>query len=507
MKPDLLLKQLLNYLEDSNNHRVYLVRLFLLLSLPFLLVYSLVELINRNPIEAAITFANFLIFLVLAFPLRHYVQSKWYLRGAGLSLCLNFIITIFARPNLHANILWIFLLPLVIAIIFDRFEAILWTFAVGILATLSLFVNPYPTGAGEDFYFIIFSVNYIIFSVLALIMNYSFEQILDRTQKIQAELQLEKDFTDTILNSVVDTIVVYNLRDHRVVRWNNSLNTVSGYTNEEIANTRTLKKFFDDGEYQEMRQLFPKIMAGESITAEFNLINKQGKSVPTEYTVSAIYSFDGKPEYIIAVGRDIHERKEIENVLLKTNEDLQKKLLEINILKNKLEIQAAQDMLTGLCNRRSFDVALTRELARAKRKDWAVCLLMIDIDNFKMVNDTYGHQCGDVILKGMGKLIADNVRKSDVACRWGGDEFILMLPEANTQNAFKRAEELRNVFMQHEFDLGDKKINLTLSIGLASYPEHANIEDELIRVVDEAMYQAKKIRNHTHIFKSNEGGP
>ena len=122
---------------------------------------------------------------------------------------------------------------------------------------------------------------------------------------------------------------------------------------------------------------------------------------------------------------------------------LQAQLQEIEELQTELKHQATSDALTGLYNRRFLDEFLERELARADRKELPVCLVLIDIDNFKSVNDTYGHQTGDLILKEMGKLIKTSIRKSDFGCRWGGDEFIILFPECTIQDAYGRADEFR----------------------------------------------------------------
>jgi diguanylate cyclase (GGDEF)-like protein len=180
---------------------------------------------------------------------------------------------------------------------------------------------------------------------------------------------------------------------------------------------------------------------------------------------------------------------------LKTQTELKTRIQEIEGLQAELELLAAIDSLTGLCNRRALDQALIRELARAERKKHPVCLLMIDIDNFKMINDTYGHQSGDTILVEMGKTLKTNIRRSDVGCRWGGDEFIMLFPECNIEDSLKRAGEIKEIFKEKTFNFSGKSINMTLSIGLACYPDHGVSAEELIHAADHAMYRAKATRN------------
>jgi diguanylate cyclase (GGDEF)-like protein len=174
---------------------------------------------------------------------------------------------------------------------------------------------------------------------------------------------------------------------------------------------------------------------------------------------------------------------------------LQSQLQEIEVLQTELEHQLTIDSLTGLYNRRLLDDVLERELARAKRKGHPVCLVLVDIDNFKSVNDTHGHQTGDLILIEMAKLIKTNIRKSDVGCRWGGDEFIMLFPECTIQDAHRRTQEFSKKIMNTEFVSHGERIYLTLSIGLACYPDHAQTAEQMLRAADHAMYSAKSNQN------------
>lgn len=149
--------------------------------------------------------------------------------------------------------------------------------------------------------------------------------------------------------------------------------------------------------------------------------------------------------------------------------------------------QAITDPLTGLFNRRFLQDYLPRELDRAVRRRAPVAVLMIDLDHFKQVNDSAGHAAGDAVLAQIGTLIKRHVRSSDIACRYGGEEFILVLPEATLASARRRAEQIRGSIERSRHELR----GITASIGVALFPDHAVDHDTLTRAADEAMYESK----------------
>jgi diguanylate cyclase (GGDEF)-like protein len=143
------------------------------------------------------------------------------------------------------------------------------------------------------------------------------------------------------------------------------------------------------------------------------------------------------------------------------------------------------DGLTGIYNRRYLDEVLRREIERAKRYSQAVSLLMLDIDDFKQYNDTHGHQAGDEILKKLANFLVEVVRATDMVFRYGGEEFVVLLPQTFKQGAVEVAKRMINLERQ--------SIPVTISIGLASYPEDATDKDDLIAKSDAALYQAKQL--------------
>ena len=161
-------------------------------------------------------------------------------------------------------------------------------------------------------------------------------------------------------------------------------------------------------------------------------------------------------------------------------------------LRNSLLQQAIHDSLTGLFNRRYMEEMLEREIMRVQRKEAPLGIIMLDLDHFKHFNDTFGHEAGDTLLRELSTFMRANIRREDIACRYGGEEFILIMPEASLETTRQRAEKLRQGVerLQVEYQ-GQLLGTITLSLGVAVSPNHGADGEALIRAADAALYQAK----------------
>ena len=162
-----------------------------------------------------------------------------------------------------------------------------------------------------------------------------------------------------------------------------------------------------------------------------------------------------------------------------------------NILVKKLSSEAMHDGMTGLLNHRYFEKRLNEEIERSERYQQNFSLLFLDLDKFKRINDTYGHQFGDHVLKQTSKIIQKSVRNIDVVSRYGGEEFSVILVNANRNDAHKTAERIRKEIEFNEFIDGDVIEKLTISIGIGIYPTDANNFNGIISFSDRKMYKAK----------------
>ncbi len=162
------------------------------------------------------------------------------------------------------------------------------------------------------------------------------------------------------------------------------------------------------------------------------------------------------------------------------------------ILRETLETQARHDPLTDLYNRRYMEEALERELRRAERSQRPMGVVMLDLDYFKRYNDTLGHEAGDQLLVALANLLRTQVRAGDIVCRYGGEEFLVILPETSPELVVQRAEQLRRLVSEQLRDPSDGRVGpVTLSLGVAVFPLHAGNAAELVRAADAALYRAK----------------
>ena len=152
-----------------------------------------------------------------------------------------------------------------------------------------------------------------------------------------------------------------------------------------------------------------------------------------------------------------------------------------------LQELSIRDYLTNLFNRRYLEETLEREIQRAERTQYPLGVIMMDIDHFKRINDTFGHPTGDIVLQELGKLLAGQIRQSDIACRYGGDEFVLILPDTSRDTTKKRAESI-----QDKAKALDLPVPITISLGMAIFPDDGTTSETILKSADAALYQAKR---------------
>lgn len=180
------------------------------------------------------------------------------------------------------------------------------------------------------------------------------------------------------------------------------------------------------------------------------------------------------------------------------------KLEAIKSLEAQLREQAMRDALTGLYNRRYLNDSLTRELSHVQREGIPLSVIMLDIDHFKKINDTYGHKMGDIVLINLSDTIKRHVRGGDIPCRFGGEEFVILLPGASTEIAMRRAEAFRSMFEKQVITSGPLTIQATISLGVATFPTHGRDIEEVINQADLALYAAKQAgRNQVKVAIKN----
>jgi diguanylate cyclase (GGDEF)-like protein len=216
----------------------------------------------------------------------------------------------------------------------------------------------------------------------------------------------------------------------------------------------------------------------------------------TDFTTKPIHAtvLGYRANYLIRAGRafgDLHQAEAENRALLQA---LSRKNEELKRFNKALLDQATHDGLTGLYNYRYFQEALSREIARSTRHGKSFSLILLDVDSFKRYNDKNGHQLGDDALRIIGEILLQRIRKSDIAARYGGDEFVVLLPEVGREHGMQIAEALREAIAGHPFH-GRKtqpRGSVTASFGMAVYPEDGPDHSSLFREADRTMYLAKE---------------
>ncbi|MEL6605966.1 MAG: histidine kinase N-terminal 7TM domain-containing protein [Cyanobacteria bacterium J06614_10] len=193
----------------------------------------------------------------------------------------------------------------------------------------------------------------------------------------------------------------------------------------------------------------------------------------------------------LLVLRDITDQYQNQLKIHQANIELKQQLRQIQHLQEQLKEQAIRDELTGLFNRRYFEESLPAELAKAKRAGTSLSIVLMDIDYFKKVNDTYGHLAGDRALQTFAELVQQHIRSSDIACRYGGEEFILAMPDMPIVEAYQRADNIRTAFKALTIEFDGSHFQATVSMGLGAYPDFPGSQHELLKRIDQALYVAK----------------
>jgi len=161
-------------------------------------------------------------------------------------------------------------------------------------------------------------------------------------------------------------------------------------------------------------------------------------------------------------------------------------------LRDTLREQSIRDPLTRLYNRRFLEESLERELNLATRKKQPLAIIFVDLDHFKIFNDTFGHDAGDMVLKSLGDLLRAFFRDTDLCCRFGGEEFAIILPESTVEDAASRANALRSMVKSLRLQYKQQNLGpLSLSAGVAGFPEHGSAADDLLKIADQCLYESK----------------
>jgi diguanylate cyclase (GGDEF)-like protein/PAS domain S-box-containing protein len=291
-------------------------------------------------------------------------------------------------------------------------------------------------------------------------------------------IRFSSSFYEKLLDNMHDGVYFVN-RDRKITYWNDGAEGLAGYSAGEAVGRSCFGNFLGHVD-EEGRPLCTTgcplssvILDGHPRTAEFYLRHKQGHRVPVSVRVLPMRNREGKIVGAVEVFGDSSARKKVENRVI------------------ELEQLAFRDPLTGLPNRRHIELKVEQGLQEHIRLGRLYGLLMLDVDRFKKVNDTHGHDVGDALLKVVGETMVQGLRTNDIVGRWGGEEFLVLMPDVNAVGLGDLAERCRVLIAQSSVMKGSCRVSVTASIG-ATVLSHVDSAESAIHRADELMYQSKR---------------
>lgn len=299
----------------------------------------------------------------------------------------------------------------------------------------------------------------------------------------KVEERRDSDLATDIMSDSAEGIVVYD-RELRCLVWNRFMEDLTGLRAPSVVGKRAAEFFPAMGE-QPIEDLLRRALAGETVTVAetpYTVPNSERQGWITA-TYRPQHDSQGNVTGVIGHMRDLTERKRAEQ---------------------QIEYQAYHDALTGLANRRLFQEHLTLALALAQRRHRPVAVLFLDLDHFKVVNDSLGHTTGDTLLREIATRLRTSVREGDVVARVGGDEFTIVLQELEKkEDAAAMAQRVLRIVAE-PIDVEGRRLYITTSIGITVYPDDGEDGETLLKNADNAMYRAKAVGRNTYEMSTQE---
>ncbi len=305
--------------------------------------------------------------------------------------------------------------------------------------------------------------------------GYQFTGITKDISRLKQSMAVQARLVSVIENT--DDAVLGCLLDGTINLWNRAAQRIFGYSESEIVG-RHISTLVPDDFQHEPAYLIESIKRGQTLTNfETKRLRKDGLIVDVALTLSPFFDSLGEINGVSSIARDIRHQKE----LLKEKENLIQKLEEATLT----------DPLTGLLNRRGFASRLDNELARFRRNQRPFSILLLDIDHFKKINDIHGHSTGDRVLQELSLKLTSNTREIDTVCRWGGEEFLILLVESELSGATQVAEKIRAAIEDMKIQADRKHLPVTVSIGVSEFENPDTKFESFLKEADDRLYQAK----------------
>lgn len=316
----------------------------------------------------------------------------------------------------------------------------------------------------------------------------------DCSEETQANFRLLSEYK----KAVDESNIVSKTDLHGVITYvNRQFCNISGYTESELLGKPHNIVRHPDMPRAAFKEMWETIKAKKTWKGVVKNLKKDGDVYIVNTTIVPITDMDGEIVEFIGIRHDVTELERTKEQLRILNFAMKRKVDELYGMTQDLEQQATIDSLTGIYNRYKFNELFTIEIQKARTNKTPLSLVMFDIDRFKQINDLHGHQVGDKALVEVAQVVSQNIARGSIFARWGGEEFVVLLPSQDVSMAAKSAEEIRVVVENNYFSTVG---HITVSFGVAEF-EESDERSELLKKADEALYLAKRSgRNRVEIF-------
>lgn len=312
-------------------------------------------------------------------------------------------------------------------------------------------------------------------------------------EQINDQKFIPKDDNSNLLNEYKKAVDLSNIVSKTnpkgiITYVNDKFCDISGYKREELIGKPHNIVRHPTMSSSTFQELWETIKNKKTWSGLITNLRKDGRNYIVDSTIVPILDIDGDIVEFIAIRNDVTDFEQAKEQLSNLNKAMKHKVDELYSMAQTLEQQASIDVLTGVFNRMKFEEFFEFELQKAKMQRTQLSIILLDIDDFKNVNDTFGHDIGDEILKSITKILSSNVRATDTVCRWGGEEFVIILPATHLEKAKHVGNNLRKLINEHPFSVVPK--NISCSFGVATLKDDDN-KDSLFKRVDMTLYRAK----------------
>ena len=430
---------------------------------------------------------------------------------AYLSLGLLYIsVAIFVLGSVRVPTTTAYILPIILAgFLFGKRGSYGVTVAVGLLLMLLIHLEnagQMPSSVTEPglTQWISYTAFFGIISNLILVSTNVIRRYLERSEREVSRRKKTEEVLQLYSHAIQHSPASIMITDAqgKIERVNPKFEIITGYQEKEVLGKTPDFLRSDTHPATFYTKLWDTILAGEEWQGEMESCRKDGERYWEKISIAPITNKNNEITHYVSVSEDITARRESETKEKEHTQRLQEQLQEINLLQEKLKRQALRDSLTGLHNRHYMEEVLLKEFARAERGDYPISIILIDLDYLKDLNDVGGHATGDYALRSLATQLRACTRKGDTICRYGGDEFAIILPNTNAKDALARARELNQRMKALTLLFrGDNVLRITFTAGIATYPIHGKTSDEIFNFADVALYRAKlKGRNRVELF-------